>query len=165
MDLDNRIWSTLEGGYRIPYNASRPLRKLKDAARQDEMDKIFTELWDNLHHQGDVGLASYLAVTQLTSICMTKRSLGWNFIGLCVVIENCRIEGNNPELPKEFQDAYFDSLTQFERYLLLHFKDITDRTALRLTLALFATLNGQPGLGKAIEILDEEVLPEFLGEY
>ena len=165
MDLENSIWPTLAGGYKIPYNASRPLRKLKDATQKEEFDNIFSELWDNLHHQGDVGLASYLSVPQLVSICMEKKSLDWNFIGLCVLIENCRIEKHNPELPGEYQDLYFDSLTQFERYLLLNFKNITDRTSLRLTLALFATLNGQPGLGRAIENLDEDVLPGFLEEY
>jgi len=165
MDLDNSIWSTLEGGYKIPYNASRPLRKLRDATQQDEIKNIFTELWDNLHHQGDVGIASYLAIPHIVSICINKRSLDWNFIGLCVLIENCRLEDHNPELPKEYEHIYFDSLTKFEKYLLLNFKSITDRTALRLTLALFATVNGQPSLGRAIEILDDDVLSELLEKY
>ncbi len=138
MDLDNRIWASLEGGYKIPYNASRPLRKLRDSAQKDQFEIIFSELWDNLHHQGDVGLASYLAIPQIISICVDKKSLDWNFIGLCVLIENCRIKEHNPELPREYQDIYFDSLSQFERYLLLNFKNIADRNALRLTLALFA---------------------------
>jgi hypothetical protein len=165
IDLDNKIWSTLEGGYRIPYNSSRPLRKLRDSTLQKEQEVVFTELWDNLHHQGDVGLASYLSVPQLVSICVSKNSLDWNFIGLCVLIENCRISGRNPDIPKEYQDLYFGSLSQFERYLLLNFKNITDRTAIRLTLALLATVNGQPDLGRAIEILDDDVIPEFLKEY
>ncbi len=165
MDLDNRTWASLEGGYRIPYNASRPLKKLRDAARQNEFEVIFSELWENLHHQGDVGTASYLAIPQLVSICISKKSLDWNFIGLCVLIEHCRLNGRNPEVPEEYQDLYFESLTQFERYLLLNFKSITDQTALRLTLALLATVNGQPGLGKAIELLDEDLLPPFLEQH
>jgi hypothetical protein len=165
MELDDRIWATLAGGYKIPYNASRPLKKLRDATRQDEFAPVFAELWDNLHHQGDVGIASYLAIPQLVSICINKKLLDWNFIGLCVVIENCRLDGNNPELPEEYQNPYFESLSQFERYLLLNFKSITDQTALRLSLALFATVNGQPGLGKAIEILEEDLLQEFLEQH
>lgn len=161
MDLDNKIWATLQGGYKLPYNASKPLKKLKESTRPEEFTAIFKELWDNLHHQGDVGIASYLAVPQLVSICINKKSLDWNFIGLCVLIENCRLQEQNPKLPKEYQDHYFESLTQFERYLLLHFKSITDQVALRLSLALFATVNGQPGLGRAIELLDEDFLAEF----
>jgi hypothetical protein len=165
MELDDRIWATLQGGYKIPYNASKPLKKLRDATRQNEFAVIFAELWDNLHHQGDVGIASYLAIPQLVSICINKKSLDWNFIGLCVVIENCRLDGNNPELPEEYHNSYFESLSQLERYLLLNFKSITDQTALRLSLALFATVNGQPDLGKAIEILEEDLLQEFLEEH
>jgi len=93
---------------------------------------------------------------------MEKNSFDWNYIGLCVVIENCRLDKQNPELPEEFQDLYFDSLSRFEKYLLLNFKNISDRNSIRLALSLFATLNGQPELGKAIELLDEDLLTEFL---
>lgn len=165
MELDDRLWSTLEGGYRLPYNASRPLRRLKETKGQEETDAIFAELWDNLHHQGDVGLASYLALPQLISICIEKKSFDWNFIGLCVVIENCRIREGNPELPSEYDDLYFGALSQLEQYLLLNFKNINDQTALRLTLALLATVNGQPELGRAIENLDEDQLPGFLENF
>ena len=165
MDLQDPIWATLKGGYKIPYNASKPLRKLQNAGSRDEMQVIFDELWENLHHQGDVGIASYLAVPQLINICVDKKSLDWNFIGLCTLIENSRLDIRNPELPEEYDELYFGSLTQFEKYLLLNFKNISDRTALRLTLALLATINGQPGLGKAIENLDEGALEEFLQQF
>ena len=162
MDLQDSIWTTLKGGYKIPYDVSKPLRNLQSVKDREEMQAIFDELWENLHHQGDVGLASYLAVPQLINICIHQKSLDWNFIGLCVLIENCRLDAHNPELPKEYDDIYFGSLTRFEKYLLLNFKNIIDRTALRLTLALLATLNGQPALGKALEKLDEDVLQDFL---
>jgi hypothetical protein len=162
MELDDKIWSKLEGGYKYPYNASSALRKLKVATRPGEFTAPFADLWENLHHQGDVGLASYLAVPQLVSICIEKRSLDWNFIGLCVVIENCRLTGNNPELPPEFESLYFDSLASFEKYLLHNFKNLHDRDALRLSLALFAILNGQPELGKVIEMLEDDEISAFL---
>ena len=126
MDLDNIIWRKLQGGYKMVYDASRPLKKLKAANRQDEMNAIFDELWENLHHQGDVGTASYLAVPHLVEICIEKKSLDWNFIGLCVLIENSRLQEHNPELPDEFQDIYFEGLSRLENYLLLNFKNITD---------------------------------------
>ena len=165
IDLDNKIWPSLHGGYKIPYNASTALKKLRDTNQAKDYNAIFTELWDNLHHQGDVGLASYLALPHLVSICIAKNSLDWNYIGLCVLIENCRLKGDNPEIPKEYQDHYFQALTTFERYLLSNFKTITDRTATRLALALLATLNGLPELGRAIEILDEDEVPNFLENY
>jgi hypothetical protein len=165
MELEDRSWGLLDGGYRIPYDASKPLKKLKVVTSQKERQGLFDELWENLHHQGDVGLASYLTVPHLIDICIESKSLDRNFIGLCVMIENCRINGKNPELPSQYDDFYFSSLTKFEKYLLGNVKNINDRTAFRLVLALLATVNGQPGLGKAIEILDEDAVDEFLSQY
>src|SRR5450432_1042387 len=162
MDLQDRAWELLDGGYRIPYDASKPLKKLNGAITQKEQQELFIELWENLHHQGDVGLASYLAVPHLIDICIENKSLNWNFIGLCVTIENCRISGENPEIPSQFVDHYLGSLSKFEKYLLLNLKNINDRDAFRLTLALFAGANGQPKLSKAIEILDEYAVDDFL---
>jgi hypothetical protein len=165
MELDDRNWGLLEGGYRIPYDVSKPLRKLKNTTNANERREIFDELWGNLHHEGNVGLASYLAVPHLVDICIESKSLDWNFIGLCVKIENCRLNGENPELPNQYDDFYFSSLTKFEKYLSGNFKNINDRTAFRLTLSLLATVNGQPRLGKAIENLDEDTVDEFLSHY
>ena len=50
MELDDRNWGLFEGGYRIPYDASRPLRKLRDAVNSKERQEIFDELWENLYH-------------------------------------------------------------------------------------------------------------------
>ena len=165
MELDDRNWGLFEGGYRIPYDASRPLRKLRDAVNSKERQEIFDELWENLHHQGNVGVASYLALPHLIDICIESKSLDWHFIRLCVTIENCRLNGKNPELPIQYDDLYFSSLTKFEKYLSGNLKNMNDRTAFRLTLSLLATVNGQPRLGKAIENLDEDALDEFLWQY
>ncbi len=153
MNLDEKIWSTAQGGYRISYNAAKPLRRLKEASQPEELEQIFDELLENLHHNGTIGLASYLAVPQLISICMEKKSLDPRYLQICVLVEHCRLRNDNPAIPGEYEHYYFDALTQFEKYLLINFKSITDRTSLRLTLALFATLNGQPELGQAIEQL------------
>lgn len=165
MDLDNKIWSTINGGYKIPFDASIPLKQLRSTTDQKIIFDLFADLWDNLHHQGDVGLASYLAVPQLVTICIDKKSFDWNFVGLCVVIEHCRQAEHNPKLPTEYNDIYFNALKKLEQYLLDNFKSIKDPTTLRLTLSLFATLNGQADLGKAIENLDADVIQEFLGQF
>jgi hypothetical protein len=165
MDLDNKIWSTIDGGYKIPFDASIPLKQLHSTNDMKVIADIFADLWDNLHHQGDVGLASYLAVPQLVAICVGKKSFDWNFVGLCVVIEHCRQAEHNPKLPTEYNDIYFNGLKKLEQYLLDNFKSIKDPTTLRLTLSLFATLSGQADLGRAIENMDEDVIQEFLEQF
>src|SRR4051812_1018837 len=102
MDLESNIWKTIDGGDNTLYDASVPLKRLLLTNVPDELETVFTELWDNLHHQGDIGLASYLSVPQLVKICINKKSLDWNFVGLCLLIENCRQAEHNPELPPEF---------------------------------------------------------------
>lgn len=162
MNLDDTKWTTLNGGYKIPYNASAPLKKLHSIDKQELMQPIFLELWDNLHHQGDVGLASYYSVPFIVSICIDKKSFDWNFIGLIVIIEECRLSESNPSIPTDLEQDYFNSLEKFEEYLLTNFKNITDSTSIRLSLAFFAFVKGEQDLGRAIEMLDEDVIQEFL---
>ena len=61
MTLNDNLWKELQGGYRMDYDASVPLRQLEQTTDKKYMD----ELWIELHHQGDVGLASYLSLPQL----------------------------------------------------------------------------------------------------
>lgn len=165
MNLESGIWSTLEGGYKILYDASVPLKKLQLTNNTTEINEIFIELWDNLHHQGDVGVASYLSIPYIISACIEKKSFDWNYIGLPLVIEQCRLSGSNPSLPLEYKENYINSLKTLEQYLLTNFKSITNPDSIRLSLTLLATLNGLVNLGKAIENLDDDLLTEFLSQY
>jgi len=164
MDLNDKTWTRLEGGYRIPYDASGPLKRLRDSANLKEIDSALDELWENLHHQGDVGIASYLSIPKIIESLSQRRSFDWKFIGLVVLIENCRINGGNPELPAEYNDYYFGALSAFERYLLENFKSLSDPECLQSSLAFLATVNGLPGLGRVIEYLDDESIREFIGD-
>ena len=103
--MDNKLWKELQGGYKIDYDASIPLRQLEEAKDEEEVKKIYDELWNELHHQGDVGLASYLALPQLVRIAKAKGLFDSNVLGLCSVIEQQRHLGHNPPLPQEYMDA------------------------------------------------------------
>jgi hypothetical protein len=65
INLDDMKWKEFDGGYRMPYDASVPLTRLEQATSSEEIDAIFAELWNELHHQGDVGLASYFSVPHI----------------------------------------------------------------------------------------------------
>jgi hypothetical protein len=164
MDLNAKVWKELDGGYRQNYDASIVLKALKSSREPEETKKLLDELWDNLHHQGDVGLASYLSVPQLILICIEKHSLDSKFIGLVMLIEQCRLLGTNPELPAEFEIEYFTSLANFEQYLLINFKSIYEPESVQNTLALLATLNGLPDLGRILAFLDEDSIEKFAGD-
>lgn len=165
MTLDDDIWKSLAGGYQTPYDASIALKKLEAAGTNDEMRPIFEELWNELHHQGDVGLASYLSLPQLVRIARTKNLFDWNILGLCAVIEQERHLHNNPELPKEFSDYYQNGLAELKSFLLSHLARPLDSETFRIACSALATVSGEIKLGKAIIELEDASLDEFLEQF
>jgi hypothetical protein len=93
LSLTDPIWHQLEGGYRIPYDASKAL------ARMEGGETVWNELWNELHHQGDVGVASYAVIPQLVRISEARRGIDWNLYALAATIEIERLRKNNPPLP------------------------------------------------------------------
>ena len=116
LELDSEKWRTFEGGYRILYDASVPLRKLESCSVPDE--EIVEELWNELHHQGDVGIASYATLPALYRIYREKNWIDFNLPALTATIESSRNERNNPEVPDWLAQAYFDSLRAISHYCL-----------------------------------------------
>jgi hypothetical protein len=76
LSLTDPIWRELQGGYRTPYDASKPL------AQMERGESVWDELWNELHHQGDIGVASYAAIPQLVRIAEAQRKLDWNLYAL-----------------------------------------------------------------------------------
>ena len=96
LELDDRRWSELEGGYRVPFDPRPALRQLE---RGVGLSDAWRELWDGLHHQGDVGLASYAAVPHLVRIHAAHAAADWNTYALLEVIEWERHVDRNPTIP------------------------------------------------------------------
>lgn len=165
MKLDAKLWKELQGGYRTKYDVSVPLRQLEEAKDGEEMRVIYNELWNELHHQGDVGLASYLALPQLVRIGNAKGLFDWNLLGLCCVIEQQRHLGNNPRLPEEYTEYYEGGLKELKEIAITIISMENDSTTLRMALAALATCTGQIKLGKSIMDLDDDVMDEFLEQF
>ena len=68
------------------------------------------ELWEGLHHQGDVGEASYAAVPHLVRIYRERGVLDWNTYAIVAVIELARDNKKNPEMPKWLRDDYLQAI-------------------------------------------------------
>ena len=163
--LNDPVWKTLEGGYKIPYDVAVPLKKLEQATDAKIIDTIWAELWDELHHQGDVGLASYLAVPQLARIAAKNNLYHWNVLGLCTVIEQQRHLANNPALPAEYQEYYKAGLEILKQFVIANINQPTDDTTFRTALSTLAVCAGQIKLSKAIAELEDDVLEEFLEQF
>ncbi len=166
MELTDKIWQEFDGGYKVPYDASVLLRQLEQTNDTDKIKEIWEELWNELHHQGDVGLASYMAIPQLARIGKSKRLCDWNLFGLCCVIEQQRHLGDNPTLPVEFRDYYNKGLEDLRQLALECIDHYCDDTTYLSALSTLATCSGRTKLGKAIlELEDKDILDEFLEQF
>lgn len=85
MILTDPKWEGLEGGYRIPYDPRPVLSKLAGGI---EVDHAWEELWNELHHQGDVGEASFAAVPALVDLYTSSRQPDWNLFSLSATLRS-----------------------------------------------------------------------------
>ena len=165
IQLNDSKWKELEGGYRTPYDASIALKRLGETNNLEEVDEILAELWDELHHQGDVGLASYFAVPHLIRITREKGTVNSSVLGLIAVIEVQRHK-KNPQIPKEYLKHYLDFLNQIPELIELAKNSEWDLEFTATALSALAASKGQIKVAEALlNFDDEDVLDEFLETY
>jgi hypothetical protein len=158
MELNDSRWQKLKGGYKIEYDATPALRRL-------ELDKaVWNELWENLHHQGNVGEASYAAVPHIVKICQTVAERDWNLYALVSTIEIERHRKTNPPIPswllKEYEHAWQDLL----QLGLMDLQKTTDPILIRSILGTIAIARGNRKLGTLLVELDTSEIDELLEE-
>src|SRR4051812_25566368 len=102
LPLDDPRWSQLKGGYRVPYDPRPALARLLD-----DDDGVWDEFWQELHHQGDVGEASYATVPHLVAIHRERDVPDWQMYAIIGTIEQCRTAGRNPPLPEWLEASYW----------------------------------------------------------
>src|SRR5271167_2117968 len=107
LSLDDTRWQNLEGGYRTRFDP-RPLFSKLDT--DNDTKAAWEELWEELHHQGDVGEASYAAIPELVRIHRSQGSANWNLYAITAIIELARTERGNPEVPEWLREDYFRSI-------------------------------------------------------
>jgi hypothetical protein len=166
LDLNDPFWKELEGGYKgVTCDASVLLKQLENAHTLQSADVIYQKLWDELHHQGDVGLASYYAVPHLVRIAQEKQLVDYNVLGLVSMIAIQRHK-NNPILPKALTPAFNNAIVNLADLAKLVMNKDWDLSLSSSALAAIALSKGQLKLASAIFILDsEDVLDEVLDLY
>jgi hypothetical protein len=165
LSLNDDKWKGFEGGYRINYDASITLKKLESLTQPSE--KIWNELWEELFHQGDVGLASYACVPQLYRIYHEKKWIDFQLPNFVSAVEQARNEEHNPVLPKWLEEEYFDALFKVAHYCLDKGKKLTDKNFTRAMVLLTATLMKEFALARLVETIevgDEEKVIEIYCE-
>lgn len=154
--LSDSRWRELRGGYRVVYDASVALLRLEKG------ENVWDELWQELHHQGDLGEASYAAVPHLVRIAGGRRERDWNFYGLVSIIEVERHRKPNPPLADWMVDDYGVAWSKVLDLALLDLRDVRDPATLRSILGAVALANQHLKLGAWIALADESEIDEAL---
>jgi hypothetical protein len=158
LSLDSPRWRTLLGGYRMPYDASIALRRMEHGA------VVWDELWENLHHQGDVGEASYAAVPQLVSFS-TRLTTDWNLYALAATIEVERHRTTNPPLPDWLTASYRAAWEQLAALALRDLAGAPDPLLLKSALSVVALARGEVKLGAILAYMDNSEIAEYADEH
>jgi hypothetical protein len=109
MSLEDTRWSEMTGGYRTPLDPRPLLRRLQT---DSDTTEVWRKLWDELHHQGDVGEASFASVPFLVKSYQERGALDRNTYAIVAIIELARNEGTNPDVPQWLGTDYFDAIRQ-----------------------------------------------------
>lgn len=105
----------MKNQYDIFENEIAPLlERLKACSKPD--DDIWSEIWDAVHHQGDVYVSSYIAIPEIFKIYKEKNWLDADLPACFAVIESCRLNENNPKLPDWLENDYFETIHETVKY-------------------------------------------------
>jgi hypothetical protein len=138
ISLDDNRWQFLEGGYRVRFDPRPFLAKL---AANSDTEAAWRELWEGLHHQGNVGEASYAAVPHLVQIHRQHGALDRNTYAIVSIIDLARDNSANPEIPAWLREGYFKAirdLAELGAVELFQAKDPDDIQAILSVLAIAA---------------------------
>jgi hypothetical protein len=166
LELSDPRWKELEGGYRVPYDASIALRQLEKANDIQDTAIIYQELWNELHHQGDLGLASYYAVPHMVRIAQEKKLVDYNVLSLVSLIEIERYKNNNPALPKALTSSYQDALNNLLELVEIILNQNWNLETTSIALMAIAISKGQVKLANVLLNMDDEsMIDECLENY
>jgi hypothetical protein len=126
-----------------------------------DVSAAWNALWDGLHHQGDVGEASYASVPHLVRIHLARRVLDWNTYALVATIDLARDRHRNPPVPSWLDAEYAGAINHLAELALREFPRATDQTAVRSMLAVLATWKSARVHGRALVGLSEDELLEL----
>jgi hypothetical protein len=158
MKLDDQRWAELEGGYRTQYDPRKALRAL-EYGKDDS--PAWSELWNELHHQGDVGDASYAALPHLVRIYIARGVSDWNTYAIAATIDLARRRNQNPNVPAYLLDEYNQALHELAEHGLREIKGASDPNLIRSAIAVLAIWKQQFLLAELAANFDEAELKEI----
>lgn len=140
----------LTDGYNKEYNITEILTRFTSGT---EDGQCWENVWNELHHQGDIGTASYAVLIELVDIYKTRKRT-YDIFNFAAVIEECRNLSRNPQPPDFLNGRYQASRDQLK---LFAYEDISKKTNIPLLhsiLSFLAGYSGSPATSSLISELD-----------
>lgn len=165
LPLDSDRWVELRGG-KGRYDPAPILKELLAGYLAPE--GFWSIAWDELHHRGEVGNASYLAIPWIWHAYQSRElapdeELLW-FAG---VVERCRRGGDNETLLSAFAGGYHAALHEIAALAAAGELPLRGFGYTKALCHLLAVLGGQDALAELLDQIEEDQLPgllEALGE-
>lgn len=158
ISLEDARWLKMTGGYKAPLDP-RPLLKRLDS--DSNTAEVWRELWDELHHQGDVGEASFAAVPFIVESYQKRGGLAWNAYAIVAIIELARKEGENPDVPEWISDDYFQSIGKLAKIGTTEVLSAETEEDIRAILGVIAINRGLRCHGKFLVNYSEDEMVEI----
>lgn len=148
--------SVLLDAYGSPFDP----RPLIARWKQGDSDAIRL-LWEHLHHQGELGSASFAAVPDLVDLLGALDQPDWNVYALVATIgEVISLKGVMP--PAALASAYSNAWTSVLPFALRDLAEATEDKLVRSLIVVIAHAKGQHTLG-ALALCTEDERQEMLG--
>jgi hypothetical protein len=145
LSFDDNRWNDLTGGYRMKCDP-RPL--LAQLESEQTRETAWHELWKELHHQGEVGEASYASVPHLVRIHRKGGTDAWNTYAIVAIIELARGKGTNPEVPRWLEQDYLRAIRELAEIGTTEISRTEEPDAVRAILGVIAIAKGLPMHGR-----------------
>ncbi len=146
LGLDDIRWNDLTGGYKTPFDPRPLLTRLET---EPDAATVWDELWEELHHQGDVGETSYAVIPHLVRIHRMHGVVDdWNTYAIVAIIELARTEPRNPKIPEWLEQDYFRAIEELAEVGIAEISRTKEPDAVRAKLSVIAIAKGLRNHGR-----------------
>ncbi|MCU0289668.1 MAG: hypothetical protein MUF15_25155 [Acidobacteria bacterium] len=157
-NLDDKIWKALKSGYKMPYDPTDIIKKLE---KDKNSKNAWEAIWEELHHQGTIGDASYAIIPYLIDIHKRKHFDDWQIYSFVSLIIQESRRKTNPKIPKWIEKDYSESLKDLFNIALKDLKKSDDKLLTRSILGFLAFQKNLLKYGAIITAYDESEIDEF----
>jgi hypothetical protein len=158
LSLDDDRWPSLKAGYRVAVDLRPLLRRLETAS---DPRPAWEETWEELYHQGDVDVGSYVAIPHLVRNHRRRGTVDWNTYALAASVELARGQGGNPDVSVWAAEAYHWALNDLALLGLDELPRANGKEAVRSILGLVAIVFGARTYGRVLVELSEDEVVEL----